>query len=212
MPQTTLLNIAQEEQAQMLAALRRARYGSLLALHVLLLCAAGHTPTAIAPFLFCSRSSVSRIVRAYRAGTLGWTVDKKKKKLDGTLAAQLSAKHGIGGSAETVRRWLHELGWVWKRAKLIAKDTDPQRVARLACIRLHFERLGARDVMVLADARDSHLLPNVGYAWIPKGARELVMTPGQNAKQYLAGALNLSTGKLGHGLGLRKTRDCFGIS
>ena len=81
MPQTTLLNIAQDEQAQMLAALRRARYGYLLALHVLLLCAAGHTPTAIAPFLFCSRSSVYRIVRAYRAGTLGWTVD-----LDGRSA------------------------------------------------------------------------------------------------------------------------------
>jgi transposase len=244
MPQTTLLNIPQEEQAQMLAALRRARYGYLLALHVLLLCAAGHTPTAIAPFLFCSRSSVYRIVRAYRAGTLGWTVD-----LDGTLAApvrttvlmpwlrrslgallkaapraygwcrtrwscatlaaQLSAKHGIGVSAETVRRWLHELGWVWKRAKLIAQDTDPQRVARLARIRFHFERLGARDVMVFADELDIHLLPKVGYAWIPKGARELVMTPGQNAKQYLAGALNLSTGKLVHCLGIRKNNGLF---
>ena len=32
----------------MLAALRRARYGYLLAFHVLLLCAAGRTPTDIA--------------------------------------------------------------------------------------------------------------------------------------------------------------------
>ena len=37
---TTLLVIPHAEQAQMLAALRRARYGYLLALHVLLLCAA----------------------------------------------------------------------------------------------------------------------------------------------------------------------------
>ena len=63
MPQTTLLDIPQEEQAQMRAALRRARYGSLLALHVLLLCAAGRTPTEIAAVLCCSRSSVYRIVR-----------------------------------------------------------------------------------------------------------------------------------------------------
>jgi hypothetical protein len=34
MPGTTVLDISQQEQAQMLAALRRARYGSLLALHV----------------------------------------------------------------------------------------------------------------------------------------------------------------------------------
>jgi hypothetical protein len=34
MPCTTLLDISQQEQAQMLAALRRARYGDLLALHV----------------------------------------------------------------------------------------------------------------------------------------------------------------------------------
>jgi len=34
MPCTTILDISQQEQAQMLAALRRARYGCLLALHV----------------------------------------------------------------------------------------------------------------------------------------------------------------------------------
>ena len=68
MPGTTLLDISPQEQAQMLAALRRARYGYLLALHVLLLCAAGRNPTEIAGFLFCSRSSVYRIVRLYHAG------------------------------------------------------------------------------------------------------------------------------------------------
>jgi hypothetical protein len=54
----------------MRAELRRARYGDLLALHVLLLCAAGRTPSEVASVLFCSRSSGYRIVRAYRAGTL----------------------------------------------------------------------------------------------------------------------------------------------
>jgi transposase len=37
----------------------------------------------------------------------------------------LQAKHGIEVSAETVHRWLHEIGWVWKRATLVAKDDDP---------------------------------------------------------------------------------------
>src|SRR5215211_3402908 len=52
----------------MLAEGRRARYGYLLALHSLLLCAAQRTPTAIAAVLFCSRTTVSRVVAAYRAG------------------------------------------------------------------------------------------------------------------------------------------------
>jgi hypothetical protein len=46
----------------MLSQLRQARYGYLLGLHILLLCAAGYMPTAIAACLFCSRSSVYRAV------------------------------------------------------------------------------------------------------------------------------------------------------
>src|SRR3954465_3044527 len=82
MPSTTLLEIPPAEQAQMRAILRRARYGYLLAFHILLLCAAGRHPTEIAAFLFCSRSSVYRVVRLYRTGTLRYTVDP-----EGQLAA-----------------------------------------------------------------------------------------------------------------------------
>jgi hypothetical protein len=64
MPKSTVVDIPQEEPAQMLAALRRARYGYLLALHLLLWCAAGRNPTEIAAVLFCARSSVYRTVRA----------------------------------------------------------------------------------------------------------------------------------------------------
>jgi hypothetical protein len=75
MPSTTFLEIPPAEQVQMRAILRRARYGYLLAFHILLLCAAGRNPTEIATFLLCSRSSVYRIVRAYRAGSLGIRID-----------------------------------------------------------------------------------------------------------------------------------------
>ena len=70
MPGATILDIPQSEQDWMLAEVRRARYGYVLALHVLLLCAAGRTPTEIATVLFCSRSSVYRIVNAYCAQRL----------------------------------------------------------------------------------------------------------------------------------------------
>ena len=58
MPSTTLLEIPPAEQVQMRAVLRRMRYGSLLAFHILLLCAAGRNPTEIAAFLFVTGHGV----------------------------------------------------------------------------------------------------------------------------------------------------------
>jgi IS1 family transposase len=126
-----------------------------------------------------------------------------------TLALTLETKRGLTVSAETMRRWLHELGWVWKRAKLGAKDDDPHRVARLARIRWVFEQLKCCEAMVFADELDVHLLPKVGCAWMPKGTQVEVMTPGQHQKHYLAGALDLATGTLHHCLGTRQTNTLF---
>jgi len=60
----------------MLAELHHARHGCLLAMHVLLLCAAGRTPTEIATFLFCSRTSVYRIVSASQTHLLDARFDQ----------------------------------------------------------------------------------------------------------------------------------------
>ena len=76
MPASTILDIPQAEQDAFLTAIRRSRYGYLLALHVLLLCTRGKTPTEISEFLLCSRSSVYRIVKAYRKGKLGLEWDE----------------------------------------------------------------------------------------------------------------------------------------
>jgi hypothetical protein len=72
MPNSTFVEIPEEESTQMLAAQRRARYASLLALHIVVWCAAGLIPTDIAAVLFCSRSGVYRTVRASREGSRGW--------------------------------------------------------------------------------------------------------------------------------------------
>ena len=244
MPKSTFVELPPEEHRQILAALRRARYGYLLALHILLLCAAGRKPTMIAAVLFCSRSSVYRTVRAYQEGTLGLEHDDHGRLLPpmrttvlaptlrrslvallkappraygwcrtrwscATLALTLQAKRGVTISAETMRRWLHEIGWVWKRAKLVAKDDDPQRVERLARIRFVYEQLRLWEAIVSADELDIHLLPKVGYAWMPQGTQMAVMTPGTNEKHYLAGALELATGTMHHCLGPRKTNALF---
>jgi hypothetical protein len=67
-PRTTIIELAPEEQARILAEIRRARHGYVLALQILLLCAAQRTPTEIGAVLFCSRTTVYRVVKAYRAG------------------------------------------------------------------------------------------------------------------------------------------------
>jgi hypothetical protein len=244
MPQSTCVELPPAAPRQIGAARRRARYGSLLALHLLVWCAAGRQPTMIAAVLFCSRSRMYRTVRAYHEGTLGLEHDDQGRLLPpvrttvrvptlrrslvallkappraygwcrtrrscATLALTRQAKRGLTPSAATMRRWLHELGWVWKRAQLVAKDDDPHRVERLARLRLAYEqwRLGA--ALVCADERDSHLLPEVGSAWMPKGLQVEVLTPGTNDKPYLAGALHVATGTLRHGVGPRTTKALF---
>jgi transposase len=242
-PRPTIVEIPVEEQARMRAELRRARYGYLLALHLLLLCAAGRTPSEVAGVLFCSRSSVYRIVRAYRAGTLTFdegserVIQQRRLRLltpslkrsvlallktaprvcgwcrtrwsCATLAVELQVRRGITVSAETIRSWLHELGWEWKRAKVTAKDDDPDRVTKLARIRLAVEQLRAGAALFFADELDINLLPKVGYQWMPKGEQVAVLTPGTNEKRYLAGALDIITGKITHCVWYRKQTGLF---
>jgi hypothetical protein len=126
-----------------------------------------------------------------------------------TRALTRQATRRITVSAETMRRWLHAIGWVWKRAKLVAKDDDPQRVTRLARIRFVFEPLKLYAAMVFADELDIHLWPKVGCAWMPKGPHVEVMTPGQNEKHPLAGALDPTTGTLHDCLGARNINALF---
>jgi transposase len=242
-PRTTIVELSPTEQARMRAELRRARYGHLLALHLLLLCATGRTPSEIATVLFCSRSSVYRVVRAYRAGTLTFddapeevtqqrrlrlltpslkrsveALLKTAPRLYGwcrtrwscaTLAVEVQVRRGIRVSAETMRHWLHELGWEWKRARVAAKDDDPQRVEKLARIRWAYEQLRVGTALFFADELDLNLLPKLGYQWMPKGEQVQVLTPGTNEKRYLAGAWDISTGTITHCVWYRKTTGLF---
>jgi transposase len=219
----------------------------VLALQILLLCAAQRRPTEIAAVLFCSRTTVYRVVKAYRAGQWAGLAEADESgqadpspwhrtvltpaltrslvailysvpRLWGgcrtrwscaTIALELQARRGVVVSGETVRRWLHELGWVWKRAKLRAKDDDPQRGAKLARIRSAFEQLRAGVALFFADELDISLLAKVGYQWMPKGEQVEVLTPGTNEKRHLAGALNITTGTIAHCVWYRKPTGLF---
>lgn len=240
MPGSTIIDLSCSEQEQLLFELRRARFGYWLTLHIILLCAAGYTPTQIAAVLFCSRSSVYRAVRVYRNGSLARLSEAESPPRAGslspslqrsllallkrppaaygwcrtrwscaTLAAQMHVQRRLTVSAATLRRWLHKMGWVWKRAKLIARDDDPQRVNKLARIRFCVENLGKQAALVFADELDIHLLPKVGYQWMPKGEAVEIITPGVNQKRYLAAALDHLTGRVISCIGEGKTAGLF---
>lgn len=238
MPTQIVVEIAPEAQARFLAELRRARRGRWLALHILLLLTLHRSPSEIATYLLCARSTVYAVARDWQRGhgvpksndtvwppsltpslrrnllallkqspaAYGWC---RTRWSCATLALQLEVQRGLRVSAETVRRCLHALDWVWKRAKLVAKDTDPERAWKLARIRRVYEQLGRREALLFTDELDLHLLPKVGAQWMPRATQVEVMTPGKNERRYLAGALDVRTGQVHHCLWFRKMTGLF---
>src|SRR4051794_2633729 len=211
----------------------------LLRLHILLLLAQRRSPTDIADWLLCSRSSVYEVAVCWRQGWQPWETTeetalplalapslrrsllallRKSPAVEGwcrtrwsgaALALSLEARRGLRVSAETIRRWWHALGWRWKRAKLTAKDNDGERAAKRARIRLAVEAWRPRQALLFADELDIALLPKSGYQWMPKGTQVEVLTPGKNEKHYLAGAWDFRTKRVHYRVGPRKTNALF---
>ena len=125
------------------------------------------------------------------------------------LSLTLAMRTGLYVSRETIRCELRAAGYVWKRAKLIARNDDPLRVRRLAQIRAAIEQLQPSDAFFWCDELDIHLLAKVGYQWMLKGTQIEVPTPGQNEKQYLAAALDYRTGQIQYVVGKKKDNFLF---
>jgi transposase len=148
MAKNTVIEIPPEEPAHRLAALRRARDGYLLALHVVVLCAIGRHPTAIAVVLCCSRARVSRTVRAYRARPLAWEHDAQGRRVPSVRPT---------GRLPTLRR------------ALLARLNAPPRAdgwgrTRWRCATLAMTLQTKRGITVSAATR-RRWLPAIGWVW-----------------------------------------------
>lgn len=114
----------------------------------------------------------------------------------GTLV-RLAAEAGPATvSRETVRRWLHREGLVWRRPRPVLKPIDPDRPAKLKKLRALLRNLPPDEIAVFEDEVDVNLNPDIGSMWMPKGQQAGVETPGTNQKRYLAGSLNWRTGQV----------------
>src|SRR5262245_56446877 len=113
-----------------------------------------------------------------------------------TLAEVLAWEIGVRVSAETVRRTLGRLGYVWRRPRPTVGPVDPDHAAKLAAIHDLLENLPADGAAVFQDEVDIHLNPKIGSCWMKRGQQAEVPTPGNNEKRHLAGSLVWRTGTL----------------
>jgi len=70
------------------------------------------------------------------------------------------------------------------------------KTRRLNEIRRVLDELPADEPGFYVDEVDIHLNPKIGPDWMNRGKQKEVMTPGQNVKRYLAGALDARSGWL----------------
>jgi transposase len=114
------------------------------------------------------------------------------------LARQLTALTRVRVSETTVGRMLAALGIRWGMARpTVACPWAPRaQRRRLRTIARRLATLPATEEAFYEDEVDVHLNPRIGRDWMLPGTQKVVLTPGQNQKHYLAGALNTRTGQV----------------
>jgi len=83
------------------------------------------------------------------------------------------------------------------------------KTRRLNQIKRLIATLPAGEVAFWEDEVDVHLNPKIGLDWMLRGHQRRVLTPGQNQKGYLAGALSARTGLMTWIAGERKNSGLF---
>lgn len=118
---------------------------------------------------------------------------------------------GIQVSTTTMSRLLTRCGVRHGRPKPCVACPWPkaQKTRRLNQIRRLAEPPPPNSAVLYVDEVDVHLNPKIGNDWMLEGQQKQVLTPGQNAKHYLAGALDAITGRLQWVEGPKKTSALF---
>jgi putative transposase len=112
------------------------------------------------------------------------------------LALLLWEQERIRISAETVRRGMRQMEFVWRRPRPVVGLHDPDHDAKIRKIRRLIASLPADETAVFQDEVDINLNPKIGACWMVRGEQAEVVTPGNNEKRYLAGSLHWRTGQL----------------
>jgi transposase len=127
------------------------------------------------------------------------------------LARTLRQLTGVTVSVTTVARMLGDLGarWGMARPTVLCPWSKARKARRLRAIFQVIHNLPAREVAYFEDEVDIHLNPRIGRDWMLPGRQKVVVTPGQNRKRYLAGALAVDGSGLVVVQSARKNSDLF---
>lgn len=114
------------------------------------------------------------------------------------LVETMKRKTGVRIHVGTMSRALNQIGARRGRPRPTVRCPWSERSnnARLAMIRRLIDTLPRGHVVVYEDEVDVHLNPKIGLDWMGYEQQKEVVTPGQNVKRYLAGAMNVITGQL----------------
>ena len=112
------------------------------------------------------------------------------------IALLMLTIHDLEVSRETIRRWLHQGGLVYRRPRPVVGPKDTDRQAKLDALRSLLARLPADETAVFQDEVDINTNPKIGSMWMIKGQQTTVETPGNNEKRYLSGSIHWRTGQV----------------
>jgi putative transposase len=193
--------------------------------HVVLLRAADWSWEQIRGVLFCSNDLIAETLRTFAVGGVravlgqcveerpapGWLVQVvdwisnfspqdfgyfRSRWSCEILSNLLAWDLGVRLSAETIRRGLRRLGFVWRRPRPVVGLTDPEYEHKLREICSLLRSLPDNELAVFQDEVDLNLNPKIGSMWMRKGEQAVVETPGNNHKCHVAGSLVWKTGTL----------------
>src|SRR5205085_10778722 len=108
----------------------------------------------------------------------------------------LGQTYRVRVSRETVRRGLRQADLVWRRPRPVLRRPDPPRDAIVAEWRALLRHRPDDETVVFEDEVDLNLNPAIGFMWMRRGQQAAVVTPGDNAKNYVAASLHWRTGVL----------------
>jgi putative transposase len=104
--------------------------------------------------------------------------------------------HQVEVSRETIRRWLHRGGLVYRRPRPVLGPKDPERQAKLDTLRKLLAELPEDATAVFQDEVDINTNPKIGSMGMVRGQQSTVETPGNNEKRYLSGSIHWRTGQV----------------
>ncbi len=109
------------------------------------------------------------------------------RRLTGVTVHPGTMSRALGRIGARLGRPRPTLGCPWPKAR------KNRRLAEIAALT---GALPPGEVAVYLDEVDVHLNPKIGLDWMNRGTQKEVLTPGNNVKRYLCGAMDATTGLL----------------